>query len=102
MAHNFHPYPNRFATDAIPLVLNVVRGQPVDAKEAAHAIWDVGGYALSQWDKHPTPAFGAAPLKGEALCEALESAGAPGFKGDVNWKGILDGLIDLLHGLLNK
>lgn len=100
----FHPYPvTPGIQEAIPLLVDVIRGKPVDTKEAIHAGWHVAGYGLSKWDVHP-PGFNAAPkLEGEALACALEDACAPGFKGGaLNWESIVNGVLDLIQSLLTK
>jgi hypothetical protein len=42
------PYPTEFPREALTIVLDLVRGQPLDVPASAHACWCVAGYALSQ------------------------------------------------------
>lgn len=69
----FYPYPTEFPTDALPLVIDALRGRAVDKKEVVHAVWHVAGYGLSKWDVHP-PLIGAAVLSDEAAADALQAA----------------------------
>lgn len=42
------PYPSEFPREALAMVLDLVRGKSPSAADAAHACWEVAGYALGQ------------------------------------------------------
>lgn len=98
----FHPYPLNFPSDALPILLDAIRGKPVDIKEACHGGWHIVGFGMSKWDVHQ--GFGDVPaLKGEDLASALEAEAAGAFQGDGSiWKGIVQGVMDLIQTLLAK
>ena len=47
-----HPYPNDFPSEGIQMLIDVLQGNKVDVKEAAHAGWHLVGFGMSKWDVH--------------------------------------------------
>jgi hypothetical protein len=105
------PYPADFPADAVPMVIDALRGNVPDPKEACHAAWAVAGFGLGKWDVHPPPVFkGAAPaMTREQAAAELEKAARP-LAGDtpgaraaaVPWGVILPVLLGLAQELLKK
>jgi hypothetical protein len=103
------PYPADFPSDAIPMVIEALRGTVPDPKEAAHAVWAVAGFGLSKWDTHPPLMFKGATMSREQAAAELEKAARP-LAGEtpgaraaaVPWGLILPVLVSLMSDLLKK
>lgn len=103
-----HPLPTSFPTEALPMVLDWIRGkQPVNKIEAYKIAYHLVGYfiwRMEQTGDEGKIAMGAAPLKGEELCSAIEAEFSEGMKsGDGSiLQSIINGILDLIQGLLTK
>jgi hypothetical protein len=104
-------YPADFPPDALPMVIDALRGNVPDAKEACHAVWAVAGFGLGRWDVHP-PLMGVTPLPAmdrEEAAVALErlarplAGETPGARAAaVPWGVLLPILMQLMQELLSK
>lgn len=94
MHPDLHPYPLSLPTQqALAIVINLLRRQSVDLKEAAHCAWHVAGYALSKWDMHMTGRFtGKAIGSWEEAADQLEAVGNGADEDTADWKGIYEAL----------
>ena len=97
-----YPYPLEIPTQEITsLVIAALRRQDVNVKDAAHAAWQVAGYALSQWDLGPisrgpatiSDAEAADILEGKTVVSGSAASGIP-------WDLLLPVLLRLLERLL--
>ena len=98
---SLHPFPSTLNQDAVMVLVSAVAGK-IDI-ETAHAGWDVGGFALSQFDPNHKPvAIAAAKAAGpcspdecKAVLESLKDDGTA-KAGKVDWGKVLQVVMTIL------
>lgn len=106
-------YPESFpSAEATALVVAALRGEGVNPKKAARAVWLMAGYALGQWDAGPAEpaawAPGGEPFDRAAAADAIEALSGTGKKARAQgasrlpWGRLLPILLQLLQELLSK
>lgn len=95
-----YPYPPDFPTaDVLNLIIEAVKGQSPNYKEAAHAAWHVAGFGLSQWDVHAPPVIGYSDEQAVTMLEGMKLAQGAGA---IPWNVLLPILLDLVQRFLRK